>query len=134
MMPHPGRGRGRRWPEIIDGWVRNPAIRRDGIRVLAMLLTCIVVALVILTCSGQLMTLWHWTLATLPGRVFGGCVVGTVLTWIGFRQVRRNRRPSALECHARTQGAQIHQEDNNHTDEGRGVVRERPPTSDNDEP
>lgn len=133
MMPKPGQGQGQRWPEIIDGWVRNPKIRRDGIRALAMLLASMVLVLVILICSGQLATLWHWTLSTLAGRVFGSCVAATVLACIGMRHLRRTCPLSARDERARNQDTRTHREDNDRADEGKVDVHERPTSSDNDE-
>jgi hypothetical protein len=124
MTPNPGQGQDPRWPEIIDGWVRNPAIRRDGIRVLAMLFTCIVLALAVLTCSGHIATVWHWTLSTPTGRVFGGCTAATILTWMGIRRARRNHPSSVLKTRARNQETQTHHEDNSRTDEGKGDAQE----------
>src|SRR5262245_57402437 len=84
--------RPRDWRETIDGWVRNPDIRRDAIRVLALLLACILLALAVLTFGGQLAALWHWTISTLAGRIVGGGVATTALAGICAKRIRRWRR------------------------------------------
>jgi hypothetical protein len=121
--PEPDHGRDRSWREIIDGWVRTPAIRRDAIRVLTMVLVCILFALMLLTVSGQLAGLWHWVISTSPGRIVGGCVATTTFVGIGVKRIRRSRR-----AHAQT-----HQEEDDGAGEGNADTQDASPAPANGE-
>lgn len=83
------------WRTTIDGWVRDPAIRRHGLLALAMLLTA--VALIVGLGTGALAAAMKTVLPSLLAKIIAGTLgVGSTGWWL--HQRRRARRQLAVDA------------------------------------
>jgi hypothetical protein len=76
------------WRSTIDGWVKDPMIRRDALRVVGMLLvTAIAIAWIIFQASALASVL-----ATTVGKLIAGSIPVGIATVAGWKRLQRRRR------------------------------------------